>query len=174
MDAMMAAGAVGIILLAAFAVLAVKLFSAGGVRDVDPEWLRNFTIEQYRPMERLLSESDFEFLRNQPGYTRDLERNLRRERRMIFRSYLRLLGRDFERFHLALRLLARDAAEDRPELAVELVRQKAIFIAGMWLVQMKLSLHALGVGSVDVRALVSQLDAAQWQMRELLVTAGTA
>lgn len=168
MDVMMSVGAAAVVLVAALAVLVAKLFSSGDVREVDVEWLRGFTTEQYRPMERLLSQDDIEFLRSQPGYAPEVERAFRKERRIVFRAYLRLLARDFDRFHLALRTLLRDAAEDHPDLAKALVQQKAMFIAGLWLAQVRLSLHALGVGSVDVRGLVSALDTMHRQLRGLL------
>ena len=131
MDVVTTVGVAVAVLIAAFAVLVTKLFSSGAVHEVDAEWLRGFTSEQYRPMERLLSREDIGFLRSQPGYAPEVERVFRKERRKVFRAYLRMLARDFDRFHFALRALLRDSAEDRPDLAKALVQQKAMFIAGL-------------------------------------------
>src|SRR5690242_18336963 len=56
-----------------------------------------FSPEAYRPMMRLLQESDFRFLAAQPGFSPQLGRRFRAARRQIFRGYLRILRRDFSR-----------------------------------------------------------------------------
>jgi hypothetical protein len=37
-------------------------------------WLDSFSVARYRPMERLLSEADYEFLAAQPGYDPSIAR----------------------------------------------------------------------------------------------------
>src|SRR5258706_5030871 len=61
--------------------------------------------ERYRPMARLLQEKDFHHLAAQSGFSADLGRRFRIERRRIFRNYLRILRRDFNRVALAFRIL---------------------------------------------------------------------
>ena len=109
-------------------------------------------------MERLLSEEDFRFLRTQAGYDPAVEKELRTQRRKVFRSYLRTLGQDFNRLHLALRLVVLHSPEDRPDLAAALIRQRLMFFVGLGSAHVRLTLHVLGVGTVDVRGLVSTLD----------------
>src|SRR5215471_20655160 len=58
-----------------------------------------FSLARYEPMGRLLAEEDFVFLAAQPGYRPEIGAKLRRERRQIFRLYLRELSRDFHRLH---------------------------------------------------------------------------
>ena len=102
-------GIVGALVLIASALFIWTVASSTRVRGVDPDWLGSFSVATYRPMERLLSEDDIRFLKSQPGYEPNMEKVLRSDRRKIFRTYLRSLGRDFNRLHLALRLV--DQAE---------------------------------------------------------------
>ena len=131
---------------------------------------------KYRPMERLLQEADFRFLCTQPGYSPQMGRRFRVERRRVFRAYLRSLKRDFASVSLALRTLMLHSAEDRGDLAAAVVRQRLSFAAGMLAVEGRLLLHAAGMNSldVDVRGLVASLETMQAQMRELLTPPQTA
>jgi len=151
-----------------------RLVSSARVRGVDPEWLKSFSTATYRPMERLLSEEDVEFLKSQPGYLPGMERALRSGRRRIFRAYLRSLARDFNRLHLALRLALLESPSDRPDLATVLLRQKVRFFLALAAVHLRLCLHAVGIGTVDVRGLVSTVDRMQAQLRSLRSLAAAA
>lgn len=152
---------------AAFVWFFWRLISSTRVRGVDPEWLKNFSIATYRPMERLLSEDDVEFLKSQPGYLPGMEKTLRSGRRRIFRAYLRSLATDFNRLHLALRLALLESATDRPDLATVLVKQKVTFFLALAAVHLRLAMHALGLGTVDVRGLVSTVDRMRTELRSL-------
>jgi len=50
-------------------------------------------------MTRLLGSEDLDFLKAQVGYTPELGRKFSRDRRRIFRLYLRELSADFQRLH---------------------------------------------------------------------------
>ena len=63
-----------LVLLTGSAVLVGRLFHRDRSGDTGIEWLRNFSIEDYRPMERLLRESDYEFLAAQPVSVLELRR----------------------------------------------------------------------------------------------------
>jgi hypothetical protein len=123
---------------------------------------------KYRPMERLLGEADFRFLASQPGFSPKLGRRLRTERRQIFRGYLRNLRRDFGAISDACHMLIVHSAEDRADLASNLVRQRFMFGVGMLAVEGRLLLHSFGIGTVDVRGLVESLETMQMQVRILL------
>ncbi len=158
MDVVVGASVAGSLLVLSFALLMWKLLSSIRVRGVDPDWLQKFSTDFYQPMERLLSEDDIEFLKAQPGYEPGMEKMLRAERRKVFRAYLRTLGQDFNRLHLALRLIVLYSPEDRPDLAGILLRQKALFLAGLLAAHARLALYGVGVDRVDVRGLVATLD----------------
>ena len=132
------------------------------------------SLEKYRPMERLLQEDDFRFLAAQPGFSPQLGRRFRTERRRIFRSYLRNLRRDFSRLSSAFRILIVHSVEDRGDLAKSLMRMRIMFAVGMLAVEGRLLMHAAGVGAVNVSGLVASLDTMQAQMRLMLTPPQTA
>lgn len=134
---------------------------------VDPLWLANFRPERYRPMERLLSLDDVQFLAEQPGDTRALSARLRTERRRIFRLYLRNLERDFGRLHRAARALILSAPEDRSAFASALVRQQLAFQRSLLVVRWRLLLHWAAGTPVEVGGLTAALDDMTAQVRLL-------
>jgi hypothetical protein len=139
-------------------VLVRKLAGPATVSQLDAEWLSNFSVARYRPMLRLLDEADYRFLISQPGYSKQFVRRLRNERRAIFRAYLRNLVRDFHKLHMAARMVLIYAPQDRPELAMNLMRQRVLFSAAILAIECRLVLHSLGLGTVDVRGLLNALD----------------
>src|ERR1044071_6455020 len=93
---------VAIAIIAAASITTIALFvrsiaMRGASLPHDRTWLDEFSIDKYRPMLRLLSERDFEYLSMQAGSTPEIARRLRSERRKIFRAYLWNLVRDFNR-----------------------------------------------------------------------------
>ena len=132
------------------------------------------SLEKYRPMERLLQEDDFRFLAAQPGFSPQLGRRFRTERRRIFRSYLRNLRRDFSRLSSAFRILIVHSVEDRGDLAKSLMRIRVMFAFGMLAVEGRLLMHAAGMGAINVSGLVASLDTMQAQMRLMLTPPQTA
>jgi hypothetical protein len=138
------------------------------------EWLENFSLDRYRPMQRLLSEMDYEFLATQAGYDRSIVKRLRSERRRIFRSYLGAISRDFERLHLIARTVVLYSAQDRPDLARDLVRLRFRFHAAIAQVYLRLALHGLGIGSVKVDSLLTVLDTVRSQLAAPTLATGQA
>jgi len=127
--------------------------------------------EKYRVMERLLHESDFRFLAAQPGFSPQMGRRFRTQRRRIFRSYLRNLRKDFGVMSLAVQDLIVHSGEDRGDLATALMRQRLVFMLGMLAIEVRLVLHAVGWGAVDVGDMIESFQAMQAQIRLLLVPA---
>jgi hypothetical protein len=168
MSTWIAAGAVIALLIAvAFVFLFRKLASPGRRADLNPDRPSDFSLEKYRPMERLFSQQDYEFLSSQPGFSPKLVRRLRAERRRIFRRYLQCLSRDFDRLYAATKLLLLHAPEDRPDLALTLLRQRMTFRYALATVHLRLALQTLGLGTVDVRGLVGAVEALRDQLRAL-------
>jgi hypothetical protein len=158
MVTLIAAVIVFALIAALLAILLRKLIAPATVTACDPAWLEEFSIQKYRPMMRLLSEDDYEFLSTQSGYDPKIARKLRMERRRIFRSYLSNLVRDFDRLHLAARMALVYSAEDRPELASKLMKQRLLFSFAVCSVEARLLLHTAGLGTVDVHGLLGTLD----------------
>jgi hypothetical protein len=122
---------------------------------------------RYRPMFRLLDESDCGFVASGfPGNTN--LRRFRAERRSLFRVYLRNLGADHARIVGAIRDLLVDSHLDRPDLAKALYRCQFMFALAMISVEFKLQLHALGIGTVDVRSLVAAVEGLQLQLQDMV------
>jgi hypothetical protein len=134
--------------------------------ETDPEWLLHFSAARYRPMQRMLSDDDATWLAAQ-GMEPAAIRRLRTERRKIFGLYLDNLERDFERLHSAARAILMESQVDRPELADQLIRLKIDFQRNMFRVRVKLALHSLGFGNVDVSFLVRAIDGMHLGWQEL-------
>ena len=150
----------GIVSVLALGVVLVlrRLISPAAITACAPDWLDEFSIEKYRPMLRLLDQEDYNFLALQAGQTASTLRKLRRERRRIFRAYLRSLTADFHRLHLAGKLILVYSQEDRSDLAAKLVQQRITFSVAVVKVHMNLVLHTLGIGTVDVRNLLGTVE----------------
>ena len=135
-----------------------RLGSDHQLLPVTTDWLNELSTDRYRPMLRLLDTSEFEFLRTQEGFTRELEERLRRQRVQAFRGYLRLLEADFDRISAALRVILAQSANDRPELATLVLQRRLSFAFGLIEVHCRLALFGLGWSSVDVSGLIQLFD----------------
>jgi hypothetical protein len=120
-----------------------------------------FSIARYEPMGRLLCDEDLEFLKAQPGYTAEIGREFSRERRRIFRLYLRELAADFRRLHAHARAAVASLSAEHSPLVGTLLRQQVRFRYEMAAVELKLTLSWAGVGSIDARGLIEALAAMQ-------------
>ena len=163
----------GGVLVAAAALGFVLLFRRLISAERDPraslEWCSQFSIEKYRPMERLFFDGDYDFLAAQEGASAKISKRLRAGRRRIFRQYLRCLSRDFDRLYTAAKFLLLHSPQDRPDLASALLKQRLIFGYAMAAVECRLVLQTAGVGKVDVRGLVSALETMRGHLRQLTV-----
>ena len=122
---------------------------------------------RYRPMFRLLDESDCGFIAS--GFPDNTTlRRFRAERRSLFRVYLRNLGADHSRIVGAIRNLLVESQLDRPDLAKALYRCQFMFALAMISVEFKLMLHTWGVGTVDVRSLVAAVEGLQLQLQDMV------
>ena len=148
------AGSVALLLTA---LAAMRLQSR--LKRTNEERESEFSLARYEPMARLLSEEDFLFLSAQPGYRPEIGARLRRERRRIFRLYLRELTRDFHTLHARARRMVAHSSAEHSELVGLLMRQQVIFWRGLLAIELRLALSALGLGTVDVRGLVEAIEA---------------
>ena len=134
--------------------------------ELDEGSLDGFSIEAYRPMERLFDETDFEFLASQPGYDPSIARKLRAERRRIFRGYLRCLISDFNRLvHLA-QLAMVHSSEDRPDLARAIFRLRLNFFWNVANAEVRLALAPLPLGSINAPRLIGCLTSLRENLEE--------
>jgi hypothetical protein len=160
-----AAGVVIALLIASFTFLFLRLASRLDANACGPEWLDEFSVENYAPMERLLDASDFEYLARQPGYQPKTGKHLLTERRKIFCEYLSLLMRDFNQLHFIAKLLLVHSPEDRPELARTLWRQQLTFYFAVCVIRFKVAVYPWGWTAVDVPKLLHGLEHMRGQIQ---------
>jgi hypothetical protein len=173
-DKMTAANAITILVLltlvaaATLGWLARRIISPQTSLPVTAGWIDALSTERYRPMMRLLDGEDLDFLRSQPGFTPHMAAKLRIQRCRIFRGYLRSLSNDFARVCMALKIILMQSRDDRPDLAKALVRQQALFAAGMAAVHVRLFLYRWGLCSADVTGLVKIFDGMRLELQTLV------
>jgi hypothetical protein len=167
--------AMAIALLAAcFAGLFWRLASRFDAQQCTADWLDSFSVESYAPMERLLERSDVAFLASQPGYRPEIGKRLMRERRKIFRAYLRLLVRDFNQLLGIGKLMVVYSSRDQQEFALSLRRQQLKFYGRVGALHLQLVLYPLGWTSVDARGLLAALGAMRAKVQQLTSSTGPA
>lgn len=168
-----ALGAVAV-LLAFFVALFFRLASRLHAKDSDPQWLEDFSVESYAPMERLLDAGDFRFLEAQPGYRPEIGKRLLAERREIFSEYLSLLIGDFNQLHYFARLMLVHSAQDQPDFARQLFRQQILFYWAVCVIRCKVALYPMGWTALDVPKLLHVLERMRGQLAASATqTAGT-
>jgi hypothetical protein len=127
-----------------FAVLFIALFRRTPGAP-DPGWLDEFTIERYRPIERLFDPDDLQFVKCHSGYTPSLGKKLASSRRAAARLFLTELTYDFDRMFRLGREMLVASRRDRPDLASTLVRQWAAFHFRVFVLRVRLVLAPLGL-----------------------------
>jgi hypothetical protein len=155
-----------VFLVAAFGIVIQRLTSRFDRDAVAAEWLDGFSLESYAPMRRLLDQSDFEFLRKQPGFRPALAKRLHAERRKAFIDYLWLMIGDFNQLLRIGRLILVRSNVDRPEFARALGRQRNKFYFTVCAIRCKLALAPLGL-RVNGPELLDSLGSMLQQVREL-------
>jgi hypothetical protein len=151
-----------------------RLGSDNQVLPVTTEWLNELSADRYRPMLRLLEETDFQFLRSQKGFTPEMSSRLRRQRVQAFCGYLRLLEADFDRVSAALRLILAYSEYDRPELASLLLQRRMRFAFALTAIHCRLVLFRLGPSGVDVSSLIQLFDGMRLELRTLVPATSAA
>jgi len=155
--------------LAVFCLLFWILARRARFHICDPlDWLEDFSAVSYRPMERLLDNRDYEFLASQPGFVPSIARRLRRQRVAIFQTYLRGIFLDFHRLMGVAKIIVVYAGQDQSPFQQGLWRLRWKFYASIVLVEARVVLNALGLGSVDARALLTSLERLQVSTQNLI------
>lgn len=136
---------------------------AGRTADEDRNLLEGGrSFDRYQVMERLLSHEDAVLLASQPSLTKGIRQaNARRWKRdsvRIFRVYLAELGHDFRGLHAEARRLVAESHAESPHLASILVRQQITFFSACFALEVRLTLFALGIGTVDVAPLLQMVE----------------
>lgn len=120
-----AAALTGIAVVAALALRRLSE-SPGELAALPPAGIPEFSARMYAPVERLFDPADLLFLRQQPGYSRQIEAKFRRQRAGVFRQYLRSMERDYKVLHGAARSIAAQGA-GHPDLSAKLIEMQVAF-----------------------------------------------
>ena len=148
-----------------------RLTSRGQALPLEEDWqwlpFQPVSAERYGPMERLLTEEDFDYIAAHPGFDRKRLSRFRSQRREIFRRYLVYLSRDYSRLCAAIRMLMVQSAQDRPDLAALLLKQRANFTLGLLAAEFNLMLHALGIGPLRARHLIETSESLSLELKQL-------
>ncbi len=110
-------------------------------------------------MAGLLADDDLMFLQAQPGYRAAMGTRWKRERRRIFRLYLRELKNDFRRLHAQARELVAQSGADSADLVEVLMKQQITFSRATTALEFRLALEAMGIGKVDVAPFMQLIEA---------------
>ena len=170
----MAAIGSSLLLAGVFALVFWKLAASAVSVPAGEDWLEEISPDRYRPLARLLDPAEYQRLRAHPAFDPKMLRRFRMQRVSAFRGYLRTLSLDYSRVCSGIRSLMVGATQDRGDLAGVLVRQQVIFTFRFMLAQCHLSLHACGIGTVDVADLVGALDSMRLQLNSLMEAAQPA
>ena len=158
-----------ILVVAAFALLLVKLLRRSGTPSADPlNWLDQFSAASYQPMVRLLDDRDYRFLESQPGYRPSIARRLRRQRIGIFQAYLGGMIRDFHGLLKAARYIIVYSPNDQSAFASTLWRMRFRFYRSIFSVEGRVLLYMFGLGRVNAAGLLATLERMQNYTRQLI------
>jgi hypothetical protein len=169
-----AAGLFLVLLGVGFGLLFAKLLSSDRTLPLPDDWEEVFSPARYRAMERLLEDTDYQYLSTRPHQSRRLERQLRNRRLRIFHAYITCLSDDFTRICNAIKKVMIDSQVDRPDLAGLLMKQHFIFTLTVLSIEFRLVLYNFGIGTPDGRDLIDSLDTMCAQLRTLSLVADGA
>jgi len=165
-----------VVCLCLVALLAVRLLTRGGQCDVNRVELflsGEGIADHYRPLERLLQKTDWQYLAAQPGMTSSRIRAFRAKRRQVFRQYLSSLIADFGALCFLVKGLMVQSSVDRSDLAHSLSKLRNAFYWAVATTHFSLFLHAIGFSTVtiEVGSLTRALEALTAQARMLQLSA---
>lgn len=150
-----------------FGFLFAKLLSGDHALALPEDWEDVFSPGRYKAIERLLAETDCQYLASTAGSNKKLEKPLRDQRARIFGAYVNCLSQDFNRICNAIKKVIVDSQVDRPDLAGLLMKQHFLFSLTVLSIEFRLVLYHVGLGAPDGRDLVDALDTMCAQLRTL-------
>ena len=159
----------GVLFLAAIGLgLALSLLRPNGEgAAASPNSIAGKSVDEfYRPMARLFTAGDIEFLHKQGGYSRTMDRRLRLQRQQVLRLYLGQIRKDFSALLGYCRRLARSTRNW--ELSSLAQRQMVVFYGAYFALQIRCLLGSFVHVRVDASELVSSLQNLQEGLRSVV------
>ena len=157
-----------------FGLLFAKLLSRDRSLPLPEDWEEFFSPARYKAMERLLDQTDYQYLASRSGDNKKLEKQLRDRRVRIFQAYVSCLSQDFTRICNAIKKVMVDSQIDRPDLAGLLMKQHFVFTLTVLSIEFRLVLYNFGLGAPDGRDLVTSLETMCSQLRTLSLVVDAA
>jgi hypothetical protein len=175
MNAVLLGAALFLLLLGlGFGLLFARLLSRDRIPPLPDDWEEIFSPARYKAIERLLEETDYQYVTSKSGSNKKLEKQLRAQRVEIFHTYVCCLSQDFTRICTAIKKLMVDSQVDRPDLAGLLMKEHFIFTLTVLSIEFRMVLYGIGLGTPDGRDLIQALDGICAQLRALSLVAGAA
>lgn len=131
----------------------------------DSSFLENFSLTSYKPMLRLASQLDRQFLT--AVHSDKLAACYRGIQRDLLREYLRDASRDFNRLYEIATAKAVRAASDPGDLSMALFEQQMTFILSVWGIEARLLVDGWLPFGCDLKPLIAHLEGLVQQTREL-------
>ncbi len=156
-----------LIAIAGFAWMVARLVRPAGSGVVSLEWLDEFAIDKYAPMERLLRETDYAFLSQQRGFEPAIAKRLMGERNRIFREYLRQLRVDFQRLVALADIMIVHSQEDQAPLVAEVWRQRRHFYWNLTVLEIRFLIAPLGAQVSGIKEVVAAVESMRICVNEL-------
>jgi hypothetical protein len=166
-----AIAAIAIILLTLGTLLWVRLSGYRCVPVRGSGTTSEFPLTPLGPMARLLADEDLDFLRRFQACRPQLAARWERDRRRIFRLYLRDAASDFHRMHAQARLLVANAPEEYAGLVSLLMRQQATFWRTLIVIELRLTLSGLGFGKLDGGKIAASIEAMRAELSRSIAPA---
>ncbi len=163
-----------VLLLGLLIPVIARLLRECSPHEISNDWLENFSVVSYYPMEGLLNDDDFKFLSRQPGFDLSLYRKLRNDRLRIFKQYLNRAILDFNRLHAATRALLAGNQEDCSEILSRLISLRFRFCCATVRAELSYRLCLLGYQSLAVRSLICELEEMSSQLNKASAAAHAA
>ena len=131
----------------------------------DIDFLETFSLKSYRPMVRLASRMDKDYLASIHGLP--LARCYRRIQRNLLREYLHMASKDFGRLYAIANVRAARATSDAGNLSMALLEDEVSFIFLVWGIEARLMLDSVLPGLIDLKPVVRHIETLADQTREL-------
>ena len=149
-----------VMLVVAIASVAVVAFTARLMqyRHARPEDSDTFQLARHAPMASLLDPAEVAFLAAQPGVDAQAVARFQKERRQIFRMYLKELTADFRQLHAEARQIVAAAPEPNSSLVEALVSVQLRFWTALASVEVELLLADLGFGNANPGRLLNVVE----------------
>lgn len=123
-----------------------------------PEDSDTFQLARYAPMARLLDPAEATFLAAQPGVDAQAVARFQKDRRQIFRMYLKEVSADFRQLHAEARQIIAASPEPNSALVESLVSIQFRFWAALALVEIELALADFGFGNANPGRLLNVVE----------------